>query len=80
MCLTHKCGRCCHRCASGALESTRAWTEDSVFTGVVLGSAISTFSVNFANMSCIGMAQNIPGRRNFEYVMPSDGIKNSPGI
>ena len=26
------------------------------FTGVVLGSAISTFSVNLANMSCIGMA------------------------
>ena len=58
MCLTHthKCGKCCHQCASGALESTRAGTEDSVFTGVVLGSAIATFSVNFAKMSRIGMA------------------------
>ena len=56
MCLTHKGGKCCHQCASGALESTRAGTEDSVFTGVVFGSANSTFSVNFANMSCIGMA------------------------
>ena len=80
MCLTHKCGKCCHQCASGALESTRAGTEDSVFTGVVLGSAISTSFVNFASMSCIGMAENIPGRRNFEYVMPSDGIKYFPGI
>ena len=53
----HKCGKCCHQCASGALESTRAGTEDLVFTGVVLGSAILTFSMNFANMSCIRMAQ-----------------------
>ena len=56
MCLTHKGGKCCHQCASGALESTKAGTEDSVFTGVVFGSANSIFSVNFANMSCIGMA------------------------
>ena len=58
MCLTctHEYGKCCNQCASGALESTGAGTEDSVFTGVVLGSAILTFSGNFANMSCIGMA------------------------
>ena len=29
-------------------------------------------------MSCNGIASDITGRRNFEYVMPSDGITNSP--